>query len=361
MTSSYRLGFFCIFTALAVGVWGFAQRATAIGVIYDEDFTLPTHANSTLILNGTAPDVDANGGTNKWLAYSGYKENGTLATANVSQGAWLPFVPQAGNTYTLSASLTNVGPDGSSVAWYALGFAKALPTAANAELGSAQNRFVEGVTAGRAWMLFRPNNPTSPDNPNVSHIGSLNSGTAVNVNWTDPTLERAEGGDIDMKIVLDTTQATWTADFFAKRSADSLYTEVTSTQNLQVQDILGVGFARTTGSLSGTITRFTLQSVAPVLLPGDVNGDGHVDVLDFNIIRDHLFTNGTRSQGDLTNDGIVDFSDFRAWKSAPPSGAGASVNAAIPEPASALLAMIATVGSLLIGRRRCDIAPRQNL
>ena len=348
-------------TVVAILATYFVPVARAATIIYHEDFT--SHSASALALTGTAPDVDNNGGTNSWLAYSGYKQNGVMPTTT-AQGAWLPFAPQPGNTYTLSASMTGITATGTtSVAWYALGFAKALPTAANAENGS-QNRFIEAPTLGRAWMFYRATNTAT----NMIQLGNNSTGTGAGPQspaaWSDSSLSGA--GDIDMKIVLDTNPAIWTATFFAKRPTDSLYTQVSNgALNLLTQDITGIGFTRTTNTsgtvMSGTITRFTLESVAPAYIAGDVNGDGHVDILDFNIIRDHLFQSGTHTQGDLTNDGFVDFSDFRAWKSAPPSGAGASVNVAIPEPASALLAMIATAGSFFVGRRRRGVASQQSL
>lgn len=349
MTSLNRLGFFCMSAALTTAFFGVADRAIAVAVIYDEDFLGSGSDN----LNGSTVDIDHSGAstTTTWKAYSGFKQNGLLPTTSVNLGAWLPFVPQTGNTYTLSASLTGIGPDGSSTAWYAIGFGKSVPTT----LETGDNRFISNASLGRAWMLFRPNNPGT--SANMIQLGNTTTGTATGPQspaaWNAPTL--VEGGDIDMQIVLDTNPTTWTATFFAKRPTDSLYTQVSNGPlNLLAQDIGMVGIARTTGALQGNITNFTLESTAPLLIPGDVNGDLVVNDLDFNIIRDHLFLSGPRTQGDLTNDGFIDFSDFRAWKTAHEagSGAGADLNASVPEPASAMLAMIATAASFFVGRRR---------
>jgi hypothetical protein len=359
MICSNRLGFYTVCVTLVVGFCGFTERANALGVLYQENFTGSASNN----LNGKHPDIDNNGGTNTWAAYSGYKQNGLIPTASVNLDASLPFIPLAGNTYTLSASLTGVAGTAGSASWIALGFGKSVPTT----LESGDNRFVSGASLGRAWMLFRAHNPTTPTNsPNQIHLGNTTTGTATGPQspapWTPATY--TEGGNIDMQIVLDTNPTTWTATFFAKRDVESSYTQISSGPlNLLAQDIGMVGIARTSGSVSGMITSFKLETTAPLLIPGDVNGDGHVDVFDFNIIRDHLFTSGTRAQGDLTNDGFVDFSDFRAWKSAPPSGAGAgaSLNAAVPEPASAVLAMIATACGFAARRRRRGAVSRRNM
>ena len=229
-----------------------------------------------------------------------------VADRQRTQGAWLPFVPTAGNTYTLTASLTGVGVGQSTadVAWWALGFAKALPT--NAE-SAAGNRFIEAPTLGRAWMLFRPNNPGT--NANQVQIGNATTGTGTSIPWTAGT--PTGGGDVDMQIVVDTTASTWTGSFYAKRPTDVSYTFIT-TQNI-LQDITGMvhGTTATAGTvLNGMINHFKLETSGSVFLAGDVNGDQAVNDLDFNIIRDHLFSSGTRIQGDLTNDGTVDFRDF---------------------------------------------------
>ena len=119
-----------------------------------------------------------------------------------------------------------------------------------------------------------------------------------------------------MQIVVDTTASTWTGSFYAKRPTDVSYTFIT-TQNI-LQDITGIGLTRTTATagtvLNGMINHFKLETSGSVFLAGDVNGDQAVNNIDFNIIRDHLFSSGTRIQGDLTNDGTVDFRDFRGME-----------------------------------------------
>jgi hypothetical protein len=75
-------------------------------------------------------------------------------------------------------------------------------------------------------------------------------------------------------------------------------------------------------------------------LPGDVDNMNGVDLVDYQIIRDHFLQNATmRSEGDLNNDGFVDFRDFRLWKNnfpTPPPGSGAIVEA-VPEPSGVCL------------------------
>lgn len=82
---------------------------------------------------------------------------------------------------------------------------------------------------------------------------------------------------------------------------------------------------------------------------GDVNFDGNVDILDFNIIAGNFKqTASSISQGDVNEDGFVDFADFKIWK-AESAGAG-SANLTVPEPCSIILTLIALAG--LTRRRR---------
>ena len=85
--------------------------------------------------------------------------------------------------------------------------------------------------------------------------------------------------------------------------------------------------------INSTIAKFLLETSGNALKPGDVDGDNDVDQFDYNIIRDHLFLNvASRNLGDLTSDGIVDFLDFRQWKTAHEAGSGALSGLTIPEP-----------------------------
>lgn len=85
-------------------------------------------------------------------------------------------------------------------------------------------------------------------------------------------------------------------------------------------------------------------------IPGDVNDDGNVDISDYIIIRDNFranvanFTEGDLSGPDGSRDFVVDFYDFSAWATEfEAAGGNMSLVAAIPEPASLLLAALAAI------------------
>jgi hypothetical protein len=96
------------------------------------------------------------------------------------------------------------------------------------------------------------------------------------------------------------------------------------------------------------------QNIPPQGTPGDVDGDMDVDMDDFAIIQGHFqqaFTE--RTDGDLFDDGIVDFRDFRQWKDAatPEVIAEWAALGGVPEPSTALLASLAIAAGAAARRR----------
>jgi T5SS/PEP-CTERM-associated repeat protein len=79
-------------------------------------------------------------------------------------------------------------------------------------------------------------------------------------------------------------------------------------------------------------------------IPGDINGDGLVDVADYNIWAANVGRTGaTWSQGDLNGDGLVDVADYNIW------AANVGETASTPEPATLSLLALGAFGFL---RRR---------
>jgi Concanavalin A-like lectin/glucanases superfamily len=91
-----------------------------------------------------------------------------------------------------------------------------------------------------------------------------------------------------------------------------------------------------------SVARSASDFIFPLPLFCDTNGNG-CDVDDFYAIKDHFFNQGmTRSQGDLSGDGVVDLLDFRLWKDNVPAELGDSVSLFdTPEPASLWLGFLA--------------------
>jgi hypothetical protein len=100
-----------------------------------------------------------------------------------------------------------------------------------------------------------------------------------------------------------------------------------------------------------------IVSSGPPLLPGDTDGNGTVDIADFEPIRANFRKAVTsRGQGDLVSNGVVDFADFRQWKGAFVGGGGSLAGldltlAGVPEPATLCMLLIMLSGVSVCGCR----------
>ncbi len=100
-----------------------------------------------------------------------------------------------------------------------------------------------------------------------------------------------------------------------------------------------------------------LVPLSPVGLPGDYNNDETVNAADYTVWRNSLGAPAGTLQNDADG-GVIGQPQYDTWKAhfglTASSGSGATANAAVPEPASALLIM---VGMLAMGsRRRAKVA-----
>ena len=121
----------------------------------------------------------------------------------------------------------------------------------------------------------------------------------------------------------------------------------------------------------GLFRRVTVSSTDVLIdtyyaLAGDANGDGAVDISDFNIWNTNKFLADTDwSTGDFNGDGVTDASDFNVWNAnkftsialpavAPTTPAlDANLNLrTVPEPTTLPLLALAGLGLLRTGLRR---------
>ncbi|WP_425395825.1 PQQ-dependent sugar dehydrogenase [Aeoliella sp.] len=111
----------------------------------------------------------------------------------------------------------------------------------------------------------------------------------------------------------------------------------------------------------GSVTTAVVSYVGDPLLTGDLDGDGHVSRLDFELLAANAYTDlgpltpaESYRAGDMNGDGLNDYADFRLFKNAYIDYHGAEAFArllAVPEPhAIILLGGLAILGG--IGRRR---------
>jgi hypothetical protein len=122
----------------------------------------------------------------------------------------------------------------------------------------------------------------------------------------------------------------------------------------------GARIYNTALSATDILNLYVAESPAPPV-PGDTNGNGLVEANDLTPIRDNWrMTGRTRQQGNLSGDtaGLVDFADFREWKTAILAGGGSLEGidlsfTAVPEPAAALLVLIGSFGLCGCRGTRC--------
>ncbi len=113
--------------------------STQAAILFSDDFS-----GGAVPLNGTTPDTTTAGAT--WTSGTAFLADGSVSTTPTS-GAWLPFVPTAGNIYTVS-SIINTTAGGQN--WISLGFSAAATALPN-------NRFADGPVVALGTFLLRQN------------------------------------------------------------------------------------------------------------------------------------------------------------------------------------------------------------
>ena len=206
-----------ILTTLA-GLALASMSATAGTTIYTETFIGNTGA-----LNGAT--TTEGGGT--WSAGPYMTHDGALPVQG-KQLAYLDFTPDAGNVYTLSMDLAITGND-----WFGFGFSEL----------NTQNVYFYQINSS-AWML----NHTSSNVDTFLGPNATNSYAGGNI---------ATLATNNLKIVLDTTEALWSAAYYVN---DGLVNEATFTVNPTINY---VALGRQNGTITGQMSNLSLTAAIP--------------------------------------------------------------------------------------------------
>ncbi len=214
-------------------------HAAFAGIILFDDFD-----GDTTNLNGAAADIGGN-----WVA----EVNGDFQTNGVFDGgrgsATLAFTPVDGFIYTAETWMTGI----TGTNRISFGFVDGQSSGTATSIRFQQN----GDPVGRAWMDY-----IGSGDPIDNFAYNDLTGSAA---WTDATLRDQSGGDIGMRIVLDTTAGTgnWTATWYAKSTVGTSFTEVRATETLLDETITSVGYSLYNNTIDGTIESFSVTAVIP--------------------------------------------------------------------------------------------------
>ncbi|MCX7424977.1 MAG: PEP-CTERM sorting domain-containing protein [Planctomycetia bacterium] len=236
--------------ALMVVAW-LVVPAIADIIIYSDTF----NTNNSVLLDGTAPEVRSGtlGGSSTanwrantltpepWTRLGGYAQLAWGADTATQASAWLPFTPQNGLVYTYSFDFQKLRSCGNTQNWLAAGF-----------LNSPDD-------PGLPWFNYA-SGPGVAERRDYSNLGwtYLDAGNAGNVDIPPGTLPGGNKQPVHFTIVLDTSNAAWTASFTVT-DADGTYTRgpVAYATN---PTITALGFGN--GGAGGIVNNFQLTGLA---------------------------------------------------------------------------------------------------
>ncbi|HTV39742.1 MAG TPA: LamG domain-containing protein [Candidatus Sulfotelmatobacter sp.] len=169
-------------------------------VLYSNDF-LSNYSGGGWSINGMEPTVEnvlVGAPDSVWIDALGTNDIGVLqangTVTSTLQDSWtLPFTPQAGYIYTLSATETFLGAPSS---WVALGFCQGLVTNGTVG-GTARINGGTGSVNGVDWILWQQNGSEQYFATGTANLAGTNTAAVGNVSHA-------------VSVVLNTTGTVWT-------------------------------------------------------------------------------------------------------------------------------------------------------
>jgi hypothetical protein len=163
--------------------------------------------------------------------------------------------------------------------------------------------------------------------------------------------KRADGSVAVMVINMNTSARTVDVSIDGDSLSDIGVRYQTNGDTALASDLLGdLGNSFSTSIAARTLQLFIISEAE--VLAGDYNDDGVVDAVDYTVWRNALDGGGTL-ENETESLGVVDQFDYEAWKANygnTMAGAG-GLSTAVPEPSTAILAMLAFFGASNLRRR----------
>lgn len=243
----------CLRYGLLVAMWTVALAGGAqSAVLLSEDF-----GGAGAPLDGTTTEV----GGLTWQAGTAFHDDGTVDTivAGGADGAaaFVPFAVQSGQYYIATAVITNTFSD-----WVAFGFMPALPP--NGDWTQQDYTVRHSNSGAYAWALTRD----QPSGNDQEGFGGPSTGNpAFAGDFADPQ------SPVTLRIELDTTGVTWTAEYFVNDVSQGLSSLPASASS----DIGGIGFSRSWNASSGTsasIASMTVENLGDQTISGVIFANG---------------------------------------------------------------------------------------
>jgi uncharacterized repeat protein (TIGR03803 family) len=269
----------------------------------------------------TAPIVDRAG--NVFGTAGGWYENGDFWVGSTA------FKLDASNNYALSTLVNFTGPNGNAAQGGLIMDAAGnlYGTASTGGAGHWGTVFKLDASNGYALSALANFNRTNGADPE----GALMMDAAGNIYGTTSTTA--------FELVASKGYALSTLATFTTSTGDDSKAGLTIDAK---GDLFGTNWLDGTGG-GGTVFELVANHI-----PGDINGDGLVDVADYNIWAANVGKTGAAwCQGDLNGDGLVDVADYNMW------AANVGKTAGVPEPATPTLLAL---GGLALLRRKAIAA-----
>jgi hypothetical protein len=212
-------------TALALG--STVARAT---VVYQDNFS----GSSSNSLVGLSPTTDTGSAT--WAttldvgATDTFQADGSVTSITTNYGDYLPFTPENGNIYTLSATL-----DPASTGWVGMSFGAYIP-ADHSGVGPSIIAHYEGKTA------------------TITDFSIGNTSTPFNGTGNVPLDETAS-------IVLNTMSTQWTATYYYNSNDLGSVTYAAGSNPTGINGVAIAAVGSTAAPFSGSVANFELQAV----------------------------------------------------------------------------------------------------
>ncbi len=200
---------------------------------------------------------------------------------------------------------------------------------------------LDNVVSGDGGLTVAGPGTLILSNAGDSYIGDTTVGGAGILSITNPIL--ADGSDVYLA-----TGTFLNLDFSGTDVIDSLFIDDTS-QETGTWGAMGSGADHESDLITGSGLLQVSTFVSPGV-PGDYNGNGVVDAADYVLWR-----NGGPLQNEVDNPGVVDQQDYVEWRArfGNTSGSGSLAQpAAVPEPTTALLTILALFALLASSRNR---------